>query len=177
LTQGTVTFASATVLLVATLSPNLGVRLDTEPTKSSWDRAMAILEFHKRNIASVARGIEILRRYRESIALRLSARSGMSHAIRSGPNPRFGFTDSKIGMSSSTSPIPNITMFPIFQELGEQGQQQQYGPSPSRAMPTPPRGGTWLMEGLYDFFTSDSLDEAWLVNQDFGQGDWMLHNF
>jgi hypothetical protein len=73
----TVTFASATVLLVATLSPNLGVRLDTEPTKSSWDRAMAILEFHKGNVASVARGIEILWRYRESLALRLNARLGM----------------------------------------------------------------------------------------------------
>jgi hypothetical protein len=87
-------------------------------------------------------------------------------------------------MSSSTSPIPNITLFPNFQEQGgEHGQQQQYGMShtsgpswePSQAMPTPPMAGTGLMEGLDDFLTSDSLDEAWLVNQDFGQGDWMLH--
>ena len=52
------------------------MNLDTEPTKTSWDRAMDILEFHKSHVASAARGLEVLRRYRESITMRASARLG-----------------------------------------------------------------------------------------------------
>jgi hypothetical protein len=31
-----------------------------------------------------------------------------------------------------------------------------------------------MMVGLDEFLVSDSLDEAWLTTQDFGQGNWML---
>ncbi|KAK4123139.1 hypothetical protein N657DRAFT_645869 [Parathielavia appendiculata] len=152
------TFASATVLLVATLSPNLGVSLDTEPTKSSWDRAMAILNHHKRTIASVTQGMEILRRYRDSLARRAAARSGTC-------------------ASTNTGTIPTITLLPNFQAQEHHGQQLHESQSweHSQPVPVPPTAGTGLMEGLDEFLTSDSLDEAWLVNQDFGQGDWMLH--
>ncbi|KAK4153595.1 activator of stress genes 1 [Chaetomidium leptoderma] len=171
------TFASATVLLVATLSPKLGVSLETEPTKSSWARAMAILDAHKTHVASAARGMEVLRRYRESITLRAGARTG--------------------SISSSVQGIPHISLYPPpppqgghdhqpqQQQTQQQTQQQQYGQpqqqqqawDQSQAMPTPPpMAGMGMMEGLDGLLTSDSLDEAWLTNQDFGQGGWMLRD-
>jgi hypothetical protein len=58
LTPTTVTAAAAAVLVVATLSPKLGSSLDSEPLKSSWDRAMAIFEFHKSHVASASRAME-----------------------------------------------------------------------------------------------------------------------
>ncbi|KAL1841467.1 hypothetical protein VTJ49DRAFT_7022 [Mycothermus thermophilus] len=69
------TFASSIILLVASLSPSLGVDLDTEPTKSSWDRAMAILNFHKSSVPSAARAIEVLQRYRTTIPLKAARKT------------------------------------------------------------------------------------------------------
>ncbi|KAK4034444.1 activator of stress genes 1 [Parachaetomium inaequale] len=153
------TFASATILLVATLSPNLGINLDTEPTKTSWDRAMAILEFHKSHVASAARGLEVLRRYRESITMRASARLGAA------------------GIPPTTQGMMDVTPPP----LSYPAQQQQYSQTQPwgapNAMPTPPLAGTGLMEGLEGYFASDALDEAWLTTQDFGQGNWILDQF
>ncbi|KAJ0158904.1 Positive regulator of purine utilization [Colletotrichum tanaceti] len=63
-----VTFAAASTLIVATLCPDLGVDFDTEPTRTSWDRALRIFEFHKRHVSSAARGIEALQKFRESVA-------------------------------------------------------------------------------------------------------------
>lgn len=62
---------------MATLSPHLGVSLETEPTRSSWDRAMGILEFHKAHVVSAVRGIDVLLRYRQSIMMRTDATLGM----------------------------------------------------------------------------------------------------
>jgi hypothetical protein len=146
----TVSFASATVLLVATLSPNLGVSLETEPTKSSWDKALAILNFHKAHIASAARGIEVLQRYRESITLRTSARL---HAT--GP----------------AQVVPDAMLLPPFSQGQHYQQQQLWVP---QAMPTPPMAGVGMGEGLQEFLMSESLSEAWLTTQDFGQENWML---
>ncbi|KAK4233969.1 hypothetical protein C8A03DRAFT_19052 [Achaetomium macrosporum] len=153
------TAASAAVLIVATLSPKLGVSLDTEPLKSSWDRAMAIFEFHKAHVASAGRAMEVLIRFRESITLRARAR---------------------LGMLPST---PHQQCLPPQQY--QQGTQQPYRQppaqtwDPSQAIPSPlsmGAGGTaGLMEGLDEFLTSDSLNEAWLSTQDWGQGNWMLH--
>lgn len=71
------TFGAASILLVATLSPSLGISLDVEPAKTSWDRAMAILSFYQARSESAARGMQVLQRCRESILKRASAKAGM----------------------------------------------------------------------------------------------------
>ena len=42
-------------------------------------------------------------------------------------------------------------------------------------MPTPPAAETGGMGALEEFMVSDSLNEAWLTNHDFGQGNWVLN--
>ncbi len=69
-----VAFAGATVLIVATLSPNLNVDFDVEPTKSSWERALQIIDYNKTHVASAEKGVEVLQRFRQHIARRLAER-------------------------------------------------------------------------------------------------------
>ncbi|GKT54000.1 transcriptional regulatory protein [Colletotrichum tofieldiae] len=58
----------SSTLVVATLCADLKVNFDTEPAKTSWDRALRIFDFHKSHITSAARGIEVLQKFRESVA-------------------------------------------------------------------------------------------------------------
>lgn len=197
-----VTFAAATILLVATLSPILGVSLEVEPARSTWDRAMAILGFYKVHVSSAARGMEVLQRYRESIRARAGAISGTKAVI---PSVRSAADGRDQGIATSSQGMPNIPFqspphqdqgYPLQQghpllqaqqglppqqqvQHGQHGahygtEAQQWGPTP--AMPTPPMGATGLMEGLEGFLGSDSLEAAWLTTQDYGRGDWMLHH-
>ncbi|AEO58198.1 hypothetical protein MYCTH_2305394 [Thermothelomyces thermophilus ATCC 42464] len=198
-----VTFASATILLVATLSPNLGVCLDTEPAKSSWDRVMAILNFHKSNVASAAQGIEVLQRYRESIKRRASARLGRHPQLPHAPHPRAALMgNGETGVSPTAAAaqgVPDVTPPPIpymaqpqhHHQQQQQQQQQQQHPQPlqeqfrhvptwegqQHTMPTPPMGGSGMMEGIDPYLGSEALDEAWLVMQDYGPNNWMLEQF
>ncbi|KAK3985203.1 activator of stress genes 1 [Cladorrhinum sp. PSN332] len=142
-------FASATILLVASLSPNLGVNLDLEPTKSSWERAMGILEFHKTHLPSASKGIDALHRYRHMITMRLNARMGSPQATTS---------------STSSVSHPSLSRY-------SQNQQPQ---APSWAAQGVPTSSGAMMQGLDEFLGSESLDEAWLGMQDYGEGDWML---
>ncbi|GAB1320014.1 Fungal-specific transcription factor domain-containing protein [Madurella fahalii] len=159
-------FASATVLLVATLSPNLGVNLDMEPAKSSWDRALAIMEFHKTHVVSAMQGIEVLQRYRQSISLRVAARMGVSPTTRNLQD---------IVMAQTAHPPEQGQI--KEEQLQPQLQQEQYAQSwePAQAALAPSMAGMGMMGGLDAYLTSESLDAAWLNMQDFGQGDWILH--
>ncbi|KAK4464105.1 activator of stress genes 1 [Cladorrhinum samala] len=146
-------FSSATILLVAMLSPKLGVSLELEPTKSSWDRAMGILDFHKTHIPSAAKGLEVLHRYRQTIMNRLNSRLG---------SPQEPSSSSASISAASISSLPGAS----------QGQQAQ---TSSWAAPEDQDVGTgMMMQGLDEFLVSESLDDAWLGMQDYGEGDWML---
>ncbi|GKT73733.1 transcriptional regulatory protein [Colletotrichum tofieldiae] len=65
---GSVRQNSAWHVLLSTLCADLKVNFDTEPAKTSWDRALRIFDFHKSHITSAARGIEVLQKFRESVA-------------------------------------------------------------------------------------------------------------
>ena len=69
-----VTFAAGTVLPIVDLSPILSDTREVGSAETTWERAMAILDFYKPHISSVERGIEILKGYRESIRRRAAAR-------------------------------------------------------------------------------------------------------
>ncbi|KAL6696859.1 fungal-specific transcription factor domain-containing protein [Trichoderma pleuroticola] len=60
-----VTFGSATVLLAASLIPDLGVDLDQEPNKTTWEQAIAIFEFYISYDVSAQGGIQALWDYRQ----------------------------------------------------------------------------------------------------------------
>jgi hypothetical protein len=187
----TVTFAAATILLVSTLSPLLANSLDTEPTKTSWERAMAILEFHRAHISSAGRSIEVLQRYRHSITRRASSgsRKLLSFHI---PTSQFATANDEsllAGSSTGAQGVPSgVFQPPAYPQHGQlgQGQQGQHGQAqqfyaqaaptwePTHAIPTPPAGG--MEGGLQEYLASESLNEAWLTTQDFGQGDWVLHH-
>ncbi|KAL2163997.1 hypothetical protein VTH06DRAFT_3211 [Thermothelomyces fergusii] len=158
------TFASATILLVATLSPNLCVCLDQEPAKTSWDRVMAILNFHKPIVASASRGIEVLQRYRESIRRRATA--------------RLGVPTTTAGMQC----FPNVALAPIDyivvpEQQHPESLQGQLGhvPPPWGTLPTPPTVGSGIMEDIDPYYgLSGALGDAWLALQDYGQNNWVL---
>ncbi|KAK9369864.1 fungal-specific transcription factor domain-containing protein [Lipomyces kononenkoae] len=61
-------FAATSVLIAASLCPELEINFDVEPTKTSWNRALAIFDFHKNHVASAEKGVESLQKFREYIA-------------------------------------------------------------------------------------------------------------
>ena len=71
---------------------------------------------------------------------------------------------------------------PSYQQQSQRGSpqgQQYYGQTQpwvaAQTMPTPPAAEAGTMGALEEFMVSDSLNEAWLTNHDFGQGNWVLH--
>ncbi|KAK1756351.1 activator of stress genes 1 [Echria macrotheca] len=155
-----VTFSAATVLVASTLSPVLGVSLDTEPGRSSWDRAIEIMERHKSTVASAEKGIEVaqqFRRYMESkVSARQSAQGSSNNAILNSVPDTF----------PTVLPVEfGSVSFDACEEHQAGRFQLNYGlESPSTAI-----------EGLDLYLSSNSLDQAWLATQDFGQNDWILH--
>ncbi len=71
-----VTFAAASVLVAATLCPFLEVKLDQNPSKASWDKALQIFAFHKAHVASAEKGIEALHNFRNYIDSRGTRNQG-----------------------------------------------------------------------------------------------------
>lgn len=61
----TVTFGSATVLLAASLLPDLHVDLDQEPDRTAWEQTIAIFELYLSYDVSAQGGIQALRDYRQ----------------------------------------------------------------------------------------------------------------
>ena len=158
------------------LSPKLGVSLELEPTKSSWDRAMGILDFHKTHIPSAAKGLEVLHRYRQTIMNRLNSRLGKHPYIlafiflinHSNISPLVPGSPQEPSSSSASISAASISSLPG----ASQGQQAQ---TSSWAAPEDQDVGTgMMMQGLDEFLVSESLDDAWLGMQDYGEGDWML---
>ncbi|KAK3899897.1 activator of stress genes 1 [Staphylotrichum tortipilum] len=164
------TFAAATILLVATLSPNLGVRLDVEPARSTWDRAMEILEAHRAYMPSAARGIEFLHRYRETISTHTAMPPQIPISTQGMPN--MPAPPTAYPQQALPGPHPGQQLQVVGQPYGQHQPWEQQ----AQAMPTPPpMAEANMMEVLDEFLASDSLNEAWLTTQDFGQGNWMLH--
>jgi len=60
---GAVTFAAASILVAATLCPFLGLQIDQDPCKESWQKALDIFTFHKAHVASAEKGIEALEKF------------------------------------------------------------------------------------------------------------------
>ncbi|WQF75370.1 hypothetical protein CDEST_00384 [Colletotrichum destructivum] len=108
------TFAAASTLVVATLCPDLGVDFDTEPTRTSWDRALHIFEFHKRHVSSAERGIEVLQKFRESVAAvsRQEAPSGPAEANHV-THPEQGDLLMPFGS------VPGLSQTPVAQDFGD----------------------------------------------------------
>ncbi|KAG8354017.1 hypothetical protein FVEN_g8234 [Fusarium venenatum] len=59
------TFGAASALLAASLLPDLGVDLDVEPAKTSWDKALEVFYHYESNVESAAKGVEALKKYRQ----------------------------------------------------------------------------------------------------------------
>ncbi|KAF4852439.1 Sorbicillinoid biosynthetic cluster transcription factor sor3 [Colletotrichum siamense] len=137
------TFAAASTLVVATLCPDLQVNFDTEPTKTSWDRALRIFSFHKRHVTSATRGIEVLQRFRDSVAA-VSRR------------------DAPAGSSATASQTSNLE--------GPQEQNQGDLLLPFSSMPG--MSQTPMAQDFGDFLSSDLLNESWFNMQGIDFSSW-----
>lgn len=62
-----VAFGAASVLLAASLCPELGVSLELEPAKTSWEKALQIFDYHKTDVESAEKGIQVLKMYYRQI--------------------------------------------------------------------------------------------------------------
>ena len=74
--SSTVTFAATSVLVAATLCPSLKVKLDQNPCKALWDKALQIFAFHKAHVALAKRGIKALHKFRNYIDSRGATNQG-----------------------------------------------------------------------------------------------------
>jgi hypothetical protein len=74
--SGAVTFTATSVLMAATLCPSLEVKLDQNPCKALWDKALQIFAFYKAHVASAKRGIEALHKFRNYINSRGATNQG-----------------------------------------------------------------------------------------------------
>ncbi|KZL77221.1 transcriptional regulatory protein [Colletotrichum tofieldiae] len=108
------TFAAASTLVVATLCADLKVNFDTEPAKTSWDRALRIFDFHKSHITSAARGIEVLQKFRESVAA-VSQQEAPSGPAAADIDPRSEHDDILLPFSS----VPGLSQTPVAQNFGD----------------------------------------------------------
>ncbi|KAK9249787.1 fungal-specific transcription factor domain-containing protein [Lipomyces tetrasporus] len=87
-------FAATSVLISESLCPELEINFDVEPTKTSWNHALAIFDFHKNHVASAEKGVESLQKFREYIA---------THAASLSEDPLPD--ESYPGLTPSTGPL------------------------------------------------------------------------
>jgi hypothetical protein len=136
---------------------------------------MAILEFHKVHIASAARGIGVLLRYRQAIAMRTDLSMGVPVTT----------AQEIAGMvpPSSTYPQAQQPQQPHHVQQPHHLQQPHHFQQPhAHSQPwdqtntiPPPNMGTWMMGLQYGM--EEDLGESWLTTQDWGQQNWVLEHF
>ncbi|KXH38596.1 hypothetical protein CNYM01_10839 [Colletotrichum nymphaeae SA-01] len=137
------TFAAASTLVVATLCPDLHVSFETEPTKSSWDRALRIFDFHRQHVASASRGIEVLEKFRASVIAAASQRDAPSGA-----------------------PATNAETYDArLEQASEQDVLLPFGSVPGLNQTT-------LAQDFGDFTGSDLLNESWFNIQGLDLTNW-----
>ncbi|KAF4828207.1 Sorbicillinoid biosynthetic cluster transcription factor sor3 [Colletotrichum tropicale] len=137
------TFAAASTLVVATLCPDLQVNFDTEPTKTSWDRALRIFDFHKKHVTSATRGIEVLQRFRDSVAAvsRHDAPASSNTTASQTSNPEGLQQQNQGDLLLPFSSMPGMSQTPMAQDFG-------------------------------DFLSSDLLNESWFNMQGIDFSNW-----
>ncbi|KAF5515399.1 Sorbicillinoid biosynthetic cluster transcription factor sor3 [Colletotrichum siamense] len=137
------TFAAASTLVVATLCPDLNISFDTEPTKTSWDRALRIFDFHKKHVTSATRGIEVLQRFQNSVAAvsRQDAPAGSNATVSQTSQPEGLQEQTQGDLQLPFSSMPGMSQTPMAQDFG-------------------------------DFLSSDLLNESWFNMQGIDFGNW-----
>ncbi|KAF6832159.1 transcriptional regulatory protein [Colletotrichum musicola] len=153
------TFAAASTLVVATLCPGLQVSFDTEPARTSWDRALRIFDFNKKHVASAARGIEVLERFRASVV------AVSEQDVRLG---KHGIHIEKVREARLTKTNR------IFCEEENQETQAEGGDTllPFNSLPASTQ--TPMIQDLSDFLNSDLLNESWFNMQGIDFSSWSV---
>lgn len=142
LTYATVTFSAASILLAASLCPELEVDLEIGAAKTSWQRAFQIFEFHKPHVESAEKGIEALLRYRQQFG------TGVAQGKQQILNRALIYMY-LISFLGTVAP-------PVVEDDLQTGLESSNIASDIDE--------TWLTEMTQDF-TSDLLDESWLSSQ------------
>ncbi|KAH8653770.1 fungal-specific transcription factor domain-containing protein [Xylariales sp. PMI_506] len=67
------TFAAASVIVAATLCPELGIRFDRDAGQASWDQAVEILQFYRQHVPTADKALEALELFRRCVMKRAEA--------------------------------------------------------------------------------------------------------
>lgn len=73
---GAVTFAAGSVIVAATLCPELGISLDSAAGRASWDQAVQILQFYRQHVPTADKALEALELFRQCVMKRAEAVRG-----------------------------------------------------------------------------------------------------
>ena len=73
---GAVTFAAGSVIVAATLCPELGIRLDSDAGWTSWDQAVRIFRFYRQHVPTADKALEALELFRRCVMKRAKAARG-----------------------------------------------------------------------------------------------------
>lgn len=71
-----VTFAAGSVIVAATLCPELGIRLDSDAGRASWDQAVHIFQVHSQSIPTADKALKALELFRRCVMKRAEAARG-----------------------------------------------------------------------------------------------------
>ena len=170
-------FGAAAALVAASLSPALGVDFEVEPARSSWQRAMDVMERYQVQVPSAERGMQVLKGFRKHLEMRVKSRSNApkwtsSHQMSSN-STRSGSIGSESLDTARDPPEGNAE-----NRSAEASRQSEYpyhvqpqASTSTSGMGRPPgQPAMWMaMEGMEDFMNSQSLNQAWFTTQD----DWM----
>ncbi|KAJ8104425.1 fungal-specific transcription factor domain-containing protein [Lipomyces tetrasporus] len=151
-------FAATSVLISESLCPELEINFDVEPTKTSWNHALAIFDFHKNHVASAEKGVESLQKFREYIA---------THAACTfSGQPRRQELTNETMTALSEDPLPDESYPGLTPSTGPLSLDSAtvVDTGASEALPLPE---------FSDFLDSSSFDKSWLSFQDFSIDGWL----
>ncbi|KAK5659654.1 hypothetical protein OQA88_862 [Cercophora sp. LCS_1] len=161
-------FSAALILVAATLAPTLGVDFAVDPARSSWERAIRIMERHKSHVASAERGIDVIQRFRKYIASRVAERERKSPDLPAQMPPP---TPPNPGQSIFNATTSALTA-QLHAQFNDGAYSQPYGIAQQG---NPPEPMDHPMRNFSEILGENALDQSWITMQDFGQDDWMLH--
>ncbi|KAH8878592.1 hypothetical protein GQ53DRAFT_86613 [Thozetella sp. PMI_491] len=139
-------FAAGSVLVAATLCPDLNVRLDEGEGKESWDRTIDLFRFHAQNLPHAERGIEVLEKFRQFISKTLPTSDSDA------PLPGLDELDNSMGKTPNTENMSSGSTFVGEMAWTDDGQW------------------TWPFDA-----DPTAIDLSWFTSQDLVFDDWFTN--
>lgn len=152
---GAVTFAAGSVIVAATLCPELGIRLTSDAGRASWDQAVQIFQFYRHYVPTADKALEALELFRRCVMKRAEAVRGE-------------ISQKNAALHSSTWILTRNLVPGGDWSIISDGTLADNNPPFDSRMAEP------LSVDWNQLLDSTSLDMAWLTSQDVVFEDWLL---